>query len=201
VIHVFRRAQRAGGERGRTYAFLLACALLACSRAEEPAPETPLGEVGAGEVLMQLAFVVQGEPTGLEIRSGVLAYCEARGGRTIDLRNGRRQSPERACPDPTPPNPSCAGLERELHVRPAGAAGVDMVEFGGRAFNVGGRVQDCAVDGDTIAVVTDRSVVAIDAAGARTLSVRTDSGGQRVALGSGWIAWSNGSELNGEPLR
>ena len=159
------------------------------------------GEMAAGEALMQLSSVVAGEPTGLAVVDGVLGYCEARGGRAIDLRNGRRTNPDRTCPVERAPNTTCQGLERELAVRPSAAEGVDMLELDGRAFNVGGRVRDCAADGDTIAVATDRSVVVIDTASARSRQVRSDSGGDRVAIGSGWIAWSKGSELSAEPLR
>ncbi len=73
------------------------------------------------------------------------------------------------------------------------------MDLNGASYPLKGRVQDCAVDGSLLAVATNSTVFWIDPADSAPHEVQS-SGGDRVALGSGWIAWTQGERIHAKAI-
>jgi hypothetical protein len=76
----------------------------------------------------------------------------------------------------------------------------DIVDVGADSFPQKGRVHDCFADGKLIAIVTGSAVSIIDTDKGTAKEV-SGEGGDRVAVGSGWIAWAQGPSLQLESLK
>ncbi len=70
----------------------------------------------------------------------------------------------------------------------------DLVDVNGSRFPLDGRVHDCTADVKVLTIVTGASVVVIDAATNKS-NVLDHTGGDRAAIGPGWIAWTSGSTV------
>jgi len=99
-----------------------------------------------------------------------------------------------ACSDAPEPNTACTGLPIPIDVRAPLNDPNDVIDFDTWSVPLPGRVHDCAAAGHAIAVVTASATVLIDVESHMTRRVGED-GGQRVALATEWIAWSDGSRL------
>lgn len=181
---------------------------LSCSRTDPPADEgvaatspgpsaapatTPASTVSPS-ARTELTVVADGEPFGLRLESGMLAFCDKRGGRSLDLRTGRDAALDRTCPNNDEPNSACSGLHLNVAVRGPLSAPDDIVDVDGWSVPLNGRVHDCAADGKALAIVTGSIVIVIDVE-KETSNVISRQGGERVTIGSGWVAWSKGSKL------
>jgi hypothetical protein len=142
----------------------------------------------------ELTFPTDGEPSGLRLESGMLTFCDKRGGRKLDLKMGWATSFNNTCPRNDEPNTACAGLSLDVSVRALLSEPNDIVDINGWSIPLKGRVHDCASDGKVLAIVTASIVVLIDVA-KTTIKEISLQGGDRVTIESGWVAWSKGSGL------
>jgi hypothetical protein len=180
-------------------AILFILVLLSCSRTDPPengdvATAVPSSTEASAQAHTELAVATDGEPFGLRIESGMLTFCDKRGGRKLDLNTGRDTALDRRCPNNDEPNTACRGLRLNVAVRAPLSEPNDIIDFDGWSVPLNGRVHDCAADGKAVAVVTGSIVVLIDVE-KEANKVINQQGGDRVAFGSGWVAWSKGSEL------
>lgn len=162
--------------------FLLA--MTACSRRSAPAPTTTAAQLDHGEVK------ANGSAYGLSVDDAI-SYCDDRGGRKINPKTGEDVRVDRACAK-AEGNAACGGLSIALTVRMPGLGPDDVVEAPDYSFPLVGHVHDCATDEKTIAVVTHTQVSLLDAASGKA-KVIDEEGGERIAIGPGWVAWSDGA--------
>jgi len=113
--------------------------------------------------------------------------------------DARESSLERNCAKIEEPNTACSGLALDVAVRASLSEPNDTVDVGGSSFPLRGRVHDCSAEGKVLAVVTGSAVILIDTAKGTATEV-SQQGGDRVTLGSGWIAWTDRSKVHGLPL-
>ena len=134
------------------------------------------------------------EPYNLSWDKDTLVYCDQRGGRTLNLLTAQDTAREAGCAPVAEANTACSGFDIDVEVRAPLSTPNDIVDVKGVAVPVQGRVRDCSVDGQSIAVVSGSSVVLIDAVTTKAVPVDRQ-GGERILLGPKWLAWSNGAEL------
>jgi hypothetical protein len=106
-------------------------------------------------------------------------------------RTGTETAGAQACSKKEEPNTSCADLPIQVTVETPGRGPEDLVLAGAWGFHPNGHVQDCAADGKVVAVVTAMTVELYDADKGTTVVVDGSAGGGRVAVGHGWVAWSD----------
>jgi len=165
---------------------LLAALLLAVAAFQALAQGAPGAPVRAA--------ATTGAAYNLRWDSDILVYCDQRGGRALDLQTAKETAHEATCAPVAEPNTACGGLGVDVEVRAPLSAPDDIVDLKGVSIPLEGRVSDCSVDGQSIALTTGSTVVLIDTATARAATVDRQ-GGERVLLGPKWIAWSSGTEL------
>ncbi|RAR57612.1 hypothetical protein C7401_115168 [Paraburkholderia unamae] len=136
-----------------------------------------------------------GRPLWLRLQNGELTFCDTRGTRKLDLATGRDIALSQPCTSAVEPNTACSGVDPDVSVRALLSEPNDIVDIDGISVPLNGRVHDCAIGGKTLAVVTASSVVLISL-GEGVVSKVSSSGGDRVAISPGWIAWSNAATLN-----
>jgi hypothetical protein len=147
-----------------------------------------------------LSFSTEDQAYALNAENGILSYCDKRGGRKIDLRTRHDAPLERPCPVRDEPNAACSGLSIDVSVRAPLSEPNDIVDIGSLSFPLKGRVHDCSVHGKLLGIVTGSAVILIDVAKGSNSEINPD-GGDRVVVGSGWIAWTNGSKLQASYLK
>jgi hypothetical protein len=159
------------------------------------APPNAGSSVGsAGTARTEARVITKGEPYAFVLAGGVLGFCDQRGGRQVDLETGQDTAAARACGKIDEANPACSGLGLDVAVRSPHDEPNDIVDVDAQSFPLRGRAHDCAADGRVLALATASEVLLIDTA--RGAAKKLDAqGGDRVAIGSGWIAWSTGSAL------
>lgn len=177
-------------------------AAMGCSRnPTRPAPSSssstapPSSSATQTTTREQVSVTAAGEPFGLRVEGGTISFCDRRGGRRIDLASGHDAAFERTCPKDGEANTACGGLPVDVTVSTPNLGPNDLVDADGSAFPLDGRVHDCTADAKGLAIVTGSSVVLIDTKTAKT-EVIDHTGGDRVAVGPGWIAWSNGQAVH-----
>jgi hypothetical protein len=193
----------------------LTTALLALSCCSHPAPkgnqesraaEPPAGAVSPAAAAPQgsrpteRTATAKGEPYALHLAGGTLTFCDQRGMRNLDLSTGEERAGTEPCPQPKDSNTGCEGLPFDADVRSPHGEADDVVDvIGVHSYPVKGRVHDCVADGKALAISTGSVVEIIDtASNARTEIF--DHGADRVALGNGWIAWADGSNIRAKPV-
>ncbi|HJZ78354.1 MAG TPA: hypothetical protein VKE51_41790 [Vicinamibacterales bacterium] len=180
---------------------------LSCSRTERAdkreaakssppsaAAVAPKPNTASESAAKELTVATNGDPFGLRFEKGMLAFCDKRGPRRLDLDTGRESALDKSCPSSDEPNVACSELNLNIAVRAPLAESSDIVDFDGWSVALPGRVHDCAADGKVVAIVTGSSLVVIDTAKETTKEIRME-GGQRVAIDSAWVAWAKASEL------
>jgi hypothetical protein len=140
----------------------------------------------------------QGEPYALALSASALTYCDSRGPRSLDLRTGAEGPGSGTCPVKQEANTSCSGLGDTVTVRAPLSEPNDILDAGASSFPMNGRVQDCAGNGNLIIVATGSRVVLIDTAKGTAKDV-SPVGAERVAIGSGLVAWTRGSTVHVKP--
>ncbi len=156
------------------------------SRMAAPVPKAPVTRSTTGPA-SRLAF-----------RDGVLVFCDGRGGRRLDPLTGRDGPEPIACPADPEGDAACGKAALVAAVRGPLNRPDDILDFDGWSVPLDGRVHDCAGDDRAVAVVTGSQVVIVDVArqASRIVSRR---GGERVALGPGWIAWTGPGHIHMAP--
>jgi hypothetical protein len=157
---------------------LLACS---CSRSKNLAA-SPAGTTA------------KGEPYALRLAGGALTFCDAHGGRKLDLGSGKESALPSACPGKAEPNTACRGLSLDVTVRGPLSEPNDIIDLEASSVPLNGRVHDCAAEGKLLAVVTGSAVIVINVARSTTREISPD-GGDRVTIGFGWLAWTQGSKV------
>jgi hypothetical protein len=137
----------------------------------------------------------EGEPFALRFETGLLDFCDNKGSKKLDLKTGQTTGGDFVC-NKEEPNSACSGFPLDISVRSPMSEPNDVVDVGGSSFPIHGRVHDCAVDGKNIAIVTASTVRFIDVATDKAVEV-SPHGGERVAIGLGWVAWTEGTNVNG----
>ncbi len=172
----------------RAASLLLAVLGLCCSRPqpERAAPTPPVAKT-------DFTVPSQGEAYALRFEDGALLFCDARGGRRLDLKSGLEAVAGHACAKQEP-NAACAGLSVEASVRSPRGSPDDIVDAGGTSFPVEGRVRDCAAEERAIGVVTGAGLLLIDLMTEKTKLLSAKAHG-RVVFGGGWMAWTEGESL------
>lgn len=140
----------------------------------------------------------QGEPYALSLQDGVLTFCDNRGARRLDLKTNRETASSAVC-SRSEPNAACSGLPLDVEVRTPLSEPDDIVDVGDASFPLKGRVHDCGASGKLLAVATGSQVVLIDAAKGSVREIRPH-GADRIAIGSGWIAWAEASKISAEAV-
>lgn len=180
-------------------AILVLLATSACSRSKAKADATPstpsitfTAPPASSATRNEFTVSSTGVPFGLQVDAGTVSFCDKRGGRKLDLAAGRDIPFERTCPKDSDGNSGCDRMGLDVSVRTPGLGPIDIVDVDGKSFPLDGLIHDCAVDGDVLAIVTGSSVVIIDHVKGTTTLLDHD-GGDRVAIGSKWVAWTSGS--------
>lgn len=173
----------------------------ACSRANQTSSQGTVqaAKVSAASQGKPFSVAAEGEAYGLHVTPDSLIFCDKRGGRSLSLLDARESRLERNCAKIEEPNTACSGLALDVAVRASLSEPNDTVDVGGSSFPLRGRVHDCSAEGKALAVVTGSAVILIDTAKGTAIDV-SQQGGDRVTLGSGWIAWTDGSKVHGLPL-
>jgi hypothetical protein len=182
--------------------FALWCSQTSPGRSQEatathpPEPTSTISPHRAASAPARTEFIIatDGDPFGLRLESGILDFCDKRGKWKLDLETGSQVAGARTCPNNDEPNTACSGLSLDLAVRAPLSEPNDIVDVDGWSVALKGRVHDCAADGDMLAIVTASRVVLVNVAN-RTSKEVSREGGDRVTIGSGWVAWSRGSKL------
>lgn len=174
----------------RACTFLLALLTVSCSR---PQPERAAPAAAASPAKKDVQVPVQGEVHALRFENGALLFCDGRGALRVDLKSGDVAAASHTCAK-TEPNTACAGLGVEVAVRSPRGAPDDIVDAGGTSFPVEGHVRDCGAEERAIGVVTGAGLLLIDLTTEKT-KLLSERARERVALGSGWIAWTEGAML------
>jgi hypothetical protein len=175
------------------------CALLLATSCHRAGSEA-LADAGASSTTSAsvptgpMSATATGEPYGLRVEGDAVSFCDARGGRRLEG-VGKDVALTRPCARDGESNITCdtKGLDVEVSTPHGGPN--DLVDVNGNRFPLQGRVHDCAADAKTLAIVTGSTVVLIDTATGKTETVDR-AGGDRVAIGKGWIAWSQGSTVH-----
>jgi len=192
-------ARCAAPARGLLLALLVAG--MAC-RARAPGAHRERGG-GAGAVSPPpsgYSLATDGAPSRLRFEPGALSFCDGRGRpMRVELATGALGAGGGVCPAaPADPNTACESVPMVTGVRAPPSESTDIVDLDGWSVPAEGRVHDCAGEGQVIALATSAAVLRVDGARRTTLKL-SDEGADRVALGSGWIAWSQGARLHLRP--
>jgi hypothetical protein len=162
----------------------------ACSR-----PKTS-GEAASAS---QVRIETSGAPYALHLDKGSITFCDMRGGRKVTLPNGVESRSDVECPKIEEPNTACSGIGPDVEVRAQLPEPNDIVDAGARSFPLQGRVHDCASEGPLIVIATAAQVIVIQAEKGTVRKI-SDSGGERVAAGAGWVAWTQDRIIRVERL-
>lgn len=131
----------------------------------------------------------------LRLTGSSLEFCDGRGGHRIDLGEDRKTPSSIPCAKDDGPNGSCGDLGLNVEVRSPLGEPDDVVDFETWSLPMTGRVHDCAAENGTVVIATGTQVVLVDAA--KRTDRRIGSGGaERVAVGSGWFAWSDATAIH-----
>ncbi len=141
-----------------------------------------------------------GEAYALRLRGETLDYCDEEGAHSFDLKSGIVHPGKNTCPRKEEANSACSGLPGDPSVRSTPNEPDEIVDLKGNSYPLRGRVQDCVAAGALLAIATNSSVFWIDPAGSAKHEVPS-SGGDRVALGAGWIVWTQGARLYAQSIR
>ena len=175
---------------------------LCCTRSghrEHAASSTASTSASAPAASHAVDLSTQGEPYALRLVDGALFFCDTRGAHRVDLSNGKEESKQSSCPKKEDPDPACS-MQHDVSVRSSLSQPDDIVELGVESITLKGRVHDCSADGKLLGVVTASTVTVIDTAKESSTEV-SQTGGDRVTLGSGWIAWTSGSTVHALKLK
>lgn len=185
--------------KDRVLSFTLLALFLtqSCSRishSEQTRADATAAHPAAAVAPDEFTVATQGMPYALQLQPGLLAFCDGRGARRLDLKTGRDSNSDTPCPKNEQTNVSCSGLSLDVAVQSPQDAPNDTVDIAGSTYPLKGRVHDCAADGKKVAIITGASVVLIDAEKGVTTQIST-SGGERIAIGFNWIAWTENSKV------
>jgi len=182
-------------------AFLGLLSAAACSRSSssdggKPAPSVPSSTTTtlSQPIRSQFTLHATGQPFDLRVEGGTVSFCDARGARKVNPTTRQDAAFQRACAK-REPNTGCGELPLDVQVSSPGLGPNDVVEVSGSAFPLEGHVHDCAAHGPALAVATGEGVVLIDTTKVH-VDVLDSMGGDRVAIGPGWIAWSKDSTIH-----
>ena len=176
---------------------------LSCSQSQPTAkPEDPSKSRASGTSASASDVVnlsTEGPAYALHLDKNSLTFCDKGGQKRLDLKTGKADAQGGTCPKIVEPNTGCGGLSIDVSVRGPLSEPNDIVDLSDRSFPLKGRVHDCSADGKLLAIVTGSSVYVIDVS--KEVSAEVDhEGGDRVVIGSGWIAWTDGSKLHAKSL-
>jgi len=173
----------------------------ACSRANQTTGQgtVPAASARVASQAKPFSVTAEGEAYSLHFAPDYLTFCDKRGGRSLRLLDARENRLDRNCAKIEEPNTACSGLVLDVAVRAPLSEPNEIVDVGGFSFPLKGRVHDCSADGKALAVATGSAVILIDTAKGTATEV-SQLGGDRVTLGSGWIAWTDGSKVHVLPL-
>lgn len=138
--------------------------------------------------------VTEGQPFALHIEQGAVKFCDNRGRRLLELATGQQSALQEPCQSAAEANTACSGLTLDVTVRAPLSEPNDIVDVNGASFPLNGKVHDCVADGKWIAIATASRVVLIDVAAGKIRELSPE-GGDRVTIGSGWVAWCDGVNL------
>lgn len=175
-------------------------ATFGCSRSpDRTAPPSSSSTAPATTTLSQaarteLTIRADGEPFGLRVDGGAVSFCDKRGGRKLDAATGQDLAFERTCAKDGEANTACSGFPLDVAVSTPNRGPNDVVDVTGKSFPLDGRVHDCAADGQVLAIVTGAAVVLVDTTTGKA-EVIDHQGGDRVIIGAGRVAWSQGSTV------
>ena len=166
---------------------LVAVLAAACSHRK------PLSDASKAPAAVQIA--ARGMVESLRLQGARLFFCDAQGAHGVDLKTGVVTGKAPPCPAAQEPNAACGGLKMDVTVRAPLSEPNDIVDLAGSSFPLQGRVHDCKEAGDRLAIITGSTVVLIDAAKNTSKEIALQ-GGDRVAVGDNWMAWTNGSSVH-----
>ena len=182
----------------RIFAILCLSVAVSCSRAQQSvearrnASPSHASEAKAASVTRMSAEAL-GEPYGLRFEGNSLFFCDGHGARKIDLQSGQVSAAVVGCRK-FEANTACSGFAIDVSVRAQRSEPNDIIDVDGSSFPLTGRVHDCIAEGKTIAIATNSQVVAIDVARDAMMAVNAQ-GGDRVALNSQFIGWTDGAKV------
>ncbi len=185
--------------------FCFACCVislsLCCTRSgpREDAASSPNTSTSTPAASHAFELSTQGEPYALRLTDRALFFCDTRGAHHVDLSSGKDESKQGSCPKKEDPDPACS-MQHDVSVRSSLSQPDDIVELGVQSIQLKGRVHDCSADGKLLGVVTASTVTVIDTAKESSTEL-SQTGGDRVTLGNGWIAWTNGSTVHALKLK
>jgi hypothetical protein len=136
------------------------------------------------------AVPVKGKAFALAVQKDRVTFCDGRGPRALDLTTGADIAGDPKCPPPDEGNTACEDLGIDVIVRTPDRGPNDIVGVDALQVPLEGRVHDCVADGKVLAVVTPSQVVTIDTLHGKS-GVVSNVGGERIAIGPGWIAWAD----------
>lgn len=164
-----------------------------------PLASTQAGSVAAASVggapSSGWSPATKGRPINLNLTAQTLNFCDDSGPRQVSLATGTETAGTQACPKESGDNPEFT-CNDQVEVIGGSGGGNDTINFEGANFPLKGLSDACAQAGHQAIVSTGEEVLLIDAA-ANTTSLVSHEGGDRVAIGGGWVAWRS---LEGKDL-
>ena len=172
---------------GCTVLFSIGCKKSA-NKANEPMPVAPNRANVAGAPLpSQLQPIVMGLPYQLGLKSNVFSFCDDTGPQQIDVSTGKQTPAAQHCDRKKDEDQSSCDDEIQIYGSPEG--GNDRLAINDNEYILEGHSRGCDRDGKTVVVATVGAVEVIDGA-ANKVAIVDPGGGDRAAIGSGWVAWS-----------
>ncbi|GEM_PF-3190832 len=156
----------------------------------------------------KLGFQTKGTAFGLRFESDTsVSYCDKEGSQIINLQTGKANHFSRECKPEGAGNTNCdvPGLDIEIRVPSVEPTknlkdgeiflgGNDIVEVGGSSYPMVGHIEDCAVDGKSISIVTESRIVRINTE-KETHYDLDKNGGNRIVTRAGWSVWSTDTQV------
>jgi hypothetical protein len=158
-----------------------------------PPPSAPAAPKPAA-ARAPFSIATQGSAHSLRFDGGGFAFCDKRGAIKVDLAAATSAPSADHCGAPREASSACDNPSGTISTRNPPNEPNDIVDLDGWSVPLSGHVQDCVVEGKTLAVATGSTVVLVDGVRESTKELSRD-GADRVSLGAGWVAWASGARI------
>ena len=149
------------------------------------------------QTLKSLIWKPNGSAYDLKVEANNILFCDAAGSHSLSMINGLFSGSVRPC-HKQEPRSACPESPLDVEVRTPDFGPMDVIDVGEHSYPLKGRVNDCDIDGSSLIASTGSYVVLIDTS-KDSLRVISPHGGDRVAIGRSWLAWTDASRLHVVP--
>lgn len=158
---------------------------LGCKKTLVSPITTPMPVTAATVAASQLSPIVNGVPYQLSLDGGLFGFCDSTGPQQVNLANGKQTLGTQRCDRLHEIVQNHCGEQVEIDGHPEG--GNDHLAINDNEFVLNGQSGACDREGKIVIVSTYIAVEVIDGAANKVAIVGS---GDKVAIGSGWVAWS-----------